>query len=450
MARIGLLVAAFLAASPAVAQDASVKAGVEKWRSGDSTAAVAIWQPFAAQGDADAQFNMGQAYKLGRGVPQDAGKARDYYRQAAIKGHLPAQANLGILLFQAGEKPEAMRWLKAAADKGESRAQYVFGIATFNGDGTPRNLGLAYGYLLRASAQGLAQATSALGNIGPGLSPVDRANGEAVSASLAAGQGVPQAFAMNRPPLPPSRNEVLRPPPGVTAPPVQTADAVAAVPKPAVAPAPKPAVVSPVPVAAAPKPVAAQPSVSTLAPKPAAPQTAAVAGPVAGPTAKPAVETTSPAPRPEAVAAPPAAAVKAEPKPAPVVVAESKPVAAEPKPAPVEVKTVAVPAAAPTITKTAAVAISKPAVQKPTPVATTAPAGWRVQLGAFSKRSLADEAWAAIRREQKDAIGASKPVFDADGPVVKLQLGPYPTKAAARDACAKLAFAGRACFVTGG
>ena len=101
----------------------SVRAGVDLWRAGDYPAAVTIWQPFAATGDADAMFNLGQAYKLGRAVPVDKALARDWYRKAALKNHLPAQANLGILLFQAGEKPEAARWLKQAADRGEMRAQ---------------------------------------------------------------------------------------------------------------------------------------------------------------------------------------------------------------------------------------------------------------------------------------------------------------------------------------
>ncbi len=417
MARIGFLVAALLLTGPAFADEgsATVKSGVEKWTAGDSAGAVAIWQPFAAQGDADAAFNMGQAYKLGRGVAKDPVKARDYYRQAATKGHLPAQANLGILLFQAGEKPEAMRWLKAAADKGETRAQYVFGIATFNGDGTPRNLGLAYGYLLRASAQGLSQATSALASLGPSLSPVDRANGEAVSASLAAGQGIPTALVTR--PLPPlTRNETLKQPPSGTLP-VQTAP------------------VTPPIVNATPPPVAVKATPVVVQPKPA---------PVVAEPLKVAVPKPDPAP---ALVAPP----KVEPAP----VAAPKPDAVEPKPMPVEVKAVPVPTAAPPVIAPP-VAAPKPVIVKPAPakvvppVAKPLPEGWRVQLGAFSKRSLADEAWAAIKREQKDAIGTAKPLFDADGPVVKLQLGPYPTKTAARDACAKLAFAGRACFVTGG
>ncbi|MBC7497272.1 MAG: sel1 repeat family protein, partial [Sphingomonadaceae bacterium] len=124
----------------------TIKSGVEKWRAGDYPAAVAIWTPFATAGDADALFNLGQAYKLGRGVAVDPVAARDYYRKAATKGHLPAQANLGIALFQAGEKVEAIKWLKTAADRGEARAQYVLGIATFNGDSVARSQSLGYAY----------------------------------------------------------------------------------------------------------------------------------------------------------------------------------------------------------------------------------------------------------------------------------------------------------------
>ncbi len=213
------------AAPPAAAAPGvpTIKSGVEQWRAGDYAAAVAIWQPFANAGDPDALFNMGQAYKLGRGVPADAATARDYYRKAANKGHLPAQANLGIALFQAGEKPEAIKWLKTAADRGEARAQYVLGIAAINGDGTPRSQSLGYGYLLRAQASGLPQAVTALGTIAPGLSPADRTAGEAIAASLAAGAGVPSALAAGPRPIggPPARTAsipVITPPAATSAP----------------------------------------------------------------------------------------------------------------------------------------------------------------------------------------------------------------------------------------
>lgn len=78
---------------------------------------------------------------------------------------------------------------------------------------------------------------------------------------------------------------------------------------------------------------------------------------------------------------------------------------------------------------------------KPTPPA------WRVQLGAYAARSKADEAWAMLRA----AVDAgTKPIFAGDGSVTRLQIGPYPSRDAAKAACTKLAEAGRACFVVAG
>ena len=52
-------------AAPALAD---VKAGVDAWARGDYAAAVKEWRGPATAGDADAQFNLAQAYRLGRGV----------------------------------------------------------------------------------------------------------------------------------------------------------------------------------------------------------------------------------------------------------------------------------------------------------------------------------------------------------------------------------------------
>ena len=62
--------------------------------------AVAIWRPLAEKGDADAAFNLGQAYRLGRGVPINLGAAKTWFERAADKGHLDAQTTLGLLLFR--------------------------------------------------------------------------------------------------------------------------------------------------------------------------------------------------------------------------------------------------------------------------------------------------------------------------------------------------------------
>ena len=168
---IGLAAMAAIA-SPAPAQAQSVKAGIEAWQKGDYDGAVAIWRPLAEKGDADAAFNLGQAYRLGRGVIVSLGAAQTWLERAAGKGHLDAQTTLGLLLFQNGNRAGGLRWLKVAAERGEPRAMLVYGTALYNGDGVPRDPVLAYAYVSRSAAQGLPPAKETLAEMDKVI-PVD-------------------------------------------------------------------------------------------------------------------------------------------------------------------------------------------------------------------------------------------------------------------------------------
>jgi cell division septation protein DedD len=169
----GLAVVAGIAgtASPAVAQH-DVKSGIDAWQRGDYAAAVAIWRPLAQKGNADAEFDLGQAYRLGRGVQVDLAQAQLWLEQAAEAGHLDAQTTLGLLLFDSGNRTGAMRWLKRAAQRGEPRAMLVYGTALFNGDGVPKDPLTAYAYVSRAAAQGLQPAKETLADMDQVL-PID-------------------------------------------------------------------------------------------------------------------------------------------------------------------------------------------------------------------------------------------------------------------------------------
>ena len=154
-----LAMALILVSAPALAD---VKAGVDAWGRGDYATAVNEWRGPAEAGDTDAQFNLAQAYKLGRGVPQDFGQAEKWYKKAADKGHLQASDNYGLLLFQNNRRAEALPYLNASAERGEPRAQYVLGTGHFNGDFVEKDWIKAYAMMTRASAQSLPQATSNL------------------------------------------------------------------------------------------------------------------------------------------------------------------------------------------------------------------------------------------------------------------------------------------------
>lgn len=244
------LAGALLAAAPAVAD---VKAGVDAWSAGDFSRAVVEWQGPAAAGDPDALFNLAQAYRLGRGVETDNARARQLYEQAAALGHVKAADNFGLMLFQEGEQQRAMPLIKAAADRGDPRAQYVLGLSHFNADYAPRDWVRAYALMTLANGAGLPQAREALAQMDKYVPQPQRAQAQSLARELEAG-----AKAQRQAEL--AAAELGRPPAAAVVPAVVT-------PKPAPKPAAKPPVV--VTAAAAPKPVGLPPAPKPLTPAPA-------------------------------------------------------------------------------------------------------------------------------------------------------------------------------------
>jgi len=197
--RIAILCGLAALACPVQAQSPTVKAGVEAWQRGDHAAAVAIWRNLADKGNADAAFNLGQAYRLGRGVPADASQAKRWFETAANKGHLDAQVSLGLLLFDSGDRSTAMKWLKKAADKGEPRALLVVGTALFNGDGLPQDPILGYAYVSRAAAQGLGPAKTTLAEMDKVMTLDERQKGVAMALDMVKSPPAPVKSTPKRP-----------------------------------------------------------------------------------------------------------------------------------------------------------------------------------------------------------------------------------------------------------
>jgi len=215
-----VLVAAIVAGiTPAGAQ--SVKTGIEAWQRADYAAAVGIWRPLAEAGDADAAFNLGQAYRLGRGVPLNLAVANTWFERAARKGHLDAQTTLGLLLFDSGNRDGGLRWLKSAAERGEPRALLIYGTALFNGDGIAEDRVLAYAYISRAAAQGLSPAKGTLAELDQIMPLEMRQKGVAIAqAKASASKAEPtKAVPLNKPAKAPTK-PIAQPattPPSLTA-----------------------------------------------------------------------------------------------------------------------------------------------------------------------------------------------------------------------------------------
>lgn len=176
--------AALLSALIAVPAAADVKDGVDAWSKGDYVSAVGEWEAPAARGDADAQFNLAQAYRLGRGVAADIPKARELYERAAASGHVKAADNYGLLLFQLGERERAMPYIGTAAKRGDPRAQYVQGLAHFNGDLAEKDWVRAYALVTLAQAAGLPQAAGALSQMDSYVPMEDRQRAQVLAGEI--------------------------------------------------------------------------------------------------------------------------------------------------------------------------------------------------------------------------------------------------------------------------
>ena len=86
----------------------------------------------AEAGVAEAQFNLGNMYENGQGVPQDDAETVRWYRLAVDQGHADAQYNLGVMYDNGRGVPqdyaEAVRWYRLAAEQGHADAQYNLAI----------------------------------------------------------------------------------------------------------------------------------------------------------------------------------------------------------------------------------------------------------------------------------------------------------------------------------
>lgn len=144
----GVLVALALTGAALAGPAEDLDAAIAAYGRGDYAAALQLLRPLAAQGNPGAQYNLGQMYRSGKGVPQDLGEAIKWYRRAAEQGDPLAQYNLGVMYDEGRglqqSHAEAMTWYRKAADQGDPRALYNLGVMFENGQGVMPNNAQAY------------------------------------------------------------------------------------------------------------------------------------------------------------------------------------------------------------------------------------------------------------------------------------------------------------------
>ncbi|PCJ44777.1 MAG: hypothetical protein COA81_00475 [Alphaproteobacteria bacterium] len=151
---------------PAVA---TVADGVYAYEQGDYQKARMEWLPYAALGNPNALYNLGQLSRMGRGVEKDYTIAQEYYLRAAEKGHVGAQRNLGTLYYfgRLGQVDyaKAHNWLLKAARNGDPRSQLMTGTMYYNGQGVGKDPLKAYAWISLSAQRGLGNAKTSLNKL---------------------------------------------------------------------------------------------------------------------------------------------------------------------------------------------------------------------------------------------------------------------------------------------
>ncbi len=128
-----------------------------------------VWlQKSAAQGNSDAQYNLGVCYQFHLGVSGDLSVALDFYRKAAEQGHPFAQNSLGTCYLKGigvkRDDNEAVKWYLKAAHQGEPFAEANLGLCYSNGLGVDKDSKVAFDWYLKSAKHGNADAQTATGN----------------------------------------------------------------------------------------------------------------------------------------------------------------------------------------------------------------------------------------------------------------------------------------------
>ena len=132
----------------------------------DEARALEYFQKASDNGDARAQYYMGQIYENGLGVTADYEQAMEYYRLSAESDFAPALNQIGYLYYNGYgvdvDFSSAVYYQKLAALQGYAPAQVNLGFLYENGYGVEADLSMALEYYELAAQEGYEGAQEAV------------------------------------------------------------------------------------------------------------------------------------------------------------------------------------------------------------------------------------------------------------------------------------------------
>ncbi len=122
----------------------------------------------AAQGDAEAQFQLGMRYRNGDGVPKNYAHAFKWLQKASEQGNARAQSEFGLMheggLGTVVNYEEAVKWYRKSAEQGCAWGQNNLGVMYDYGFGVPQDKDESLRLFRKAAEQGMPMAQRNVGN----------------------------------------------------------------------------------------------------------------------------------------------------------------------------------------------------------------------------------------------------------------------------------------------
>ncbi len=140
--------------------------GVAYVRKGDYAEAIKWYTLAADKGAMEAQYNLGQLYGSGEGLPEpNIEKAIELTTKSAEQGFAPAQYALGVYYDSIQELEKAANYFYLAAEQGHADAQYRLGLAFSIGAGVVQDSKFGMMWLDFAAKQGHEGAIDVINRI---------------------------------------------------------------------------------------------------------------------------------------------------------------------------------------------------------------------------------------------------------------------------------------------
>lgn len=140
----------------------------------------------AEQGNAIAQFNLGNMFKSGEGVAQDDKQAVAWYTKAAEQGQSRAQFNLALMYANGlgvdQDYKQTVYWFTKSAEQGQDRAPFNLGQMYSTGKGVPKDLIQAYAWYSLGATSGDNDSVNSRDLVAKKLSPKELGEAKTLAA----------------------------------------------------------------------------------------------------------------------------------------------------------------------------------------------------------------------------------------------------------------------------